>query len=196
MALNFPGPYEVRIKYRVGATGRDHVAKLNCNITTDPPVGHPFNLILVEQNDTTTIALNAAVDALLTLWAPFFRNTDSFGPVELWKNVPNSFEATYVSTYAPTVTVGTAGAGSVTAGQVIITFRTFEGGTAKVVLMETTKPSAIKQGFPFADAQADALADYLVGNDGWVIGRDTARFAAGSGFFPGINEKLYKESFR
>jgi len=198
MALNFPGPYEVRLFYTVNHTTGlyTHSARYNVVCAVDPNPGDAFSTISVVKRNTDTVALDVAVDTWVALLQPLFvAAPTAFLYAELWKYDPLSFEASFVSTYD--ISLAGTGGGSVNpGGQAIFTFRTQEGGVMKVSLMETAIASGGSLPYVSLNAAQGALVDTLTNGTTPWLARDTSYPFAFVQMHPGVNEALYKKRFR
>ena len=205
MALNYPGPYELRIHYTVSIAGVviNHVQRLNIRLAAEPAAGEVFSAINALNRADVSHPLDEVTDRWIELMQPKFDvENAAFSHAELWKNVPDSFEASFKATY-PIALPGTAAGGPLTGGQIIYTFRTAEGGIMKVVMMETnqsagpTIPAASLTGAD--DAIVDFLTDATVvsGVPGAMfLARDTSYPFANIALHPGVNEATFKKRWR
>ena len=194
MAFNYPGPYEVRIYY--STTNRMHVQKLNCAVTNNPAIGDAFSTILVQPHSGAPIALSTGVDAYILLVKALYAAADAtFIRAELWHYTPGTFDSYYISTYVLGV-AGTAAAATFPSGQVVLTFRTVEGGIMRLSLMETVSLSGVTQYAPYGAGSVKNLTDYIIGSTGWILARDTSFPVANYAFHPGGNEALFKKIYR
>ena len=195
MTINYPGPYEVRIIYTtsVSSVPLVHTQHLNVRLESDPVPGTPFSGINALRRDDSPFDLAGEVDD----WVNLFKVIISSGGgntidyAELWKYEEESFDASFVSTY-PINVAGTSGGGVVTAGQVVVTFRTMEGGIMKLNFMESIITAGARDTLPFANAGLDAIADAVVAGTVPWLGRDTSYPFACIAMYPGQNEKLFK----
>lgn len=194
MTLNYPGPYTVEIKYQVSSL--THTQRLNCDITNSPAVGDAFSTILVLQNDTLTTSLDLAVEAYLLTIVPFFNTSVQVTSVKLFKNVALSFERDYVSAYTPTTNAGTSASPTVLSDQQTYTFFTAEGGVMRTVLLETKDGGNSQLGYGALGASSQTHVDYIIGNNGWIIGRDTSRVRAFNLLSQGQNESVWRKRNR
>lgn len=200
MALNFPGPYEVRLFYTV--TGNtavlQHEARYNVRVDGTPAPGTPFSDIDVLRRDDSPFALDGEIDDWVALIDGLFTSTGTATTIdfaELWKYEAESFDAEFVSTY-PIAVNGASGTSAVQAGQVIITFRTTLGGIMKLNFMETVVASGVRDTLPFADATLDAIADATVAGTVPWMGRDGGYPFACIAMYPGQNEAIFKRRNR
>ena len=204
MAINFPGPYEIRIFYTCTATpggALQHEMRLNMQLNADPDPGETFENISVVTGANLTVDLDVVVEEWLTTLAPVYSTSTSFDFVELWHYpTPQSFESEFVSVYSPTVDAGSAGGNTVPASQGIYTFRTLEGGIMKVSTMETTHAPAARQTYPNMGGASQDIVDYVL-EGGSIAGqrflaRDTSYPFASIAYFAGQNEALFKQRYR
>ena len=200
MAVNYPGPYQVRIHYEVNPNGDgilEHVIQLNVDLEVDPTPGDPFSLMSALRRDTGGIDLDVATAAFVNVAEDLFDTGEgSFTYAELWKYTPDTFLASYVSSLdlsLPFTGLGT----SYTAGQDIYTFRTLEGGIMRVELHENLASPG--PAVAYADLAADpkALADYFITNNTGVwLARDTSYPFLCLRESPGQSEATFKKRYR
>jgi len=200
MAINFPGPYEVRLyystSYSIGGVIQ-HSQRLNCIVDGTPAPGTAFADVDVLRRDGSPFALDSEVDDWVAAMQGFYSNGagNSFDYAELWKYEPESFDASFVSAYSIALP-GTSATVINQAGQAIVTFRTIGGGVMKLSFMETVLGTGSRDTLPFANAAMDALADSVVAGTFPWIGRDGTYPFACIALFPGANEALFKRRFR
>lgn len=200
MALNFPGPYEIRIKYTVTASAiaLNHTQRLSCAVSgDDPTVGTPFSGITVGRRTGGAVALNTAIDAYVALMKVFYAGSGASTIVsaELWKYISGTFDASFVSSYTINVN-GTSGSGVQIANQSIVTMRTTNGGVFKLSYMETVIPFAVIDAGTITNAGLEAMvADIEAGNQPW-LGRDDGFPISRIAHYPGQNEALFKKRYR
>lgn len=200
MALNFPGPYQLRLFYQVNGTPGgvvDHVMALNLDCSPAPSPGDAFSAITVVTS-LGTKALDGVVNALVAVLQPEFNSSaTSFLSAELWKYTTGTFQASYISS----MSVGLAGTSTSTnkeATQSIYTFRTTEGGIMKVTLMEDVYEKDEPIPYTGLTTESKAIVDFFVtgGVDGvFFLARDTSFPIAFLKKFPGENEATFKSRF-
>jgi hypothetical protein len=199
MALNFPGPYELRLNYTTVHTGvtLEHTQRLNVDLTADPTPVDAFNNINAKtRGGIVTPDLAAAVEAWLALIAPRFHTSSAFGIVELWKYVPLTFDAQFISSYNPTVVAGTDTNPTVATQQETLTFRTLEGGILRIQLMESVANTNQREPYPTGDVDIDPIFVFVFGTSNWILGRDTSYPFSAINHLGGQNEKLFRARFR
>lgn len=192
MAVNFPGPYEVRIFYDTQLTYGRHVLRMSCNLESDPDPAEDFANIAVLNWDLSALSLQAATDAFVTLVKPLLGVGTDIYLYELWKYQAGTFDADFVSAGTSSA-AGALGGTAQAAAQTIITFRTAGGSIMKVNIMESNNAPGPDQSFPTGSATLNSLAAYLVGQSHPWVARDGTRPIAAKGYFPGQNEALWKK---
>jgi len=203
MAINYPGPYELRIKYTPTSLTTpllQHIQRLNIALVETAAQGDTFaNYDIKDKAGDTTIALSVVVEDWLTKLMASYPNTVDVDSVELWKYpTAQSFDAVFWSAYTPTANVGTSGGAIQAAQQNIYVFRTQEGGIMKLSPMETVQPAGAPEAYASMEAYQTAIVDFILDGDGATytapfLGRDTSYPFAFNQMFPGQNEKLWKE---
>jgi hypothetical protein len=195
MAINYPGPYQIRVHYVVATF--DHVLALNVNIPVAPDLGENFLTIApITRGGSTAASLKVKVDELIGLLRPLYALDDSaFALADLWAYEPNSFDASFVSTYDIAL-AGSAGGSATAAAQEIFTFRTQEGGIFKLVLMETISGHGNSQVYnDISLARQDLVDNFLLDSNVWLA-RDTSYPFAFIKRHPGQNEAMFRRRFR
>lgn len=206
MALNFPGPYELRLFYTTSAlTGGTitHVQHLNIALVEPVAQGTDFSAITIEDKGGPApgILLDFVVEAYLAVIAPLFNSGFSFDEVQLWKYpTAQSFDSEFWSTYGPPTAQPSSGAAAQLNGQSIMVLRSSEGGTMKFNLMETISAQDLPRAYSGMAAAWQAVADFLLtggtGFDAPFLARDTSYPFAVSKLFNGQNEALFKRRYR
>lgn len=200
MALNYPGPYGLRMFYStiVSNVIIQHVAQYNIDLVEDPaPVGDPFSGYTAITRDAANMALDDYCDAWVALLRPIFSNAagNTIDYFELWRYEPESFDATFLSSYSIGL-AGTSASALVVAAQDVWTWRTGEGGVMKLNFMETVHVAGVADTPPLASAPLIAIYDFVIGPDNAFIGRDGGMPFAMIARYPGQNEALFKQRFR
>lgn len=202
MAINYPGPYELQIEYQndqITGVVLPHIQRLNIALVETAAQGDTFaNYNIKDKDGDTTVDLATVVEDYLTIFNDLFISDMDIISVELWKYpTPQSYDAVFWSSYVPTANVGTGVVASQSAGQDIYSFRTQEGGTMKLSLMEDQTVPGAPVPYASLGAKPKALVDYVLGGDGSTynapfLGRDTSYPFSFNRQFPGRNEKLWK----
>lgn len=199
MAKNFPGPYELRMRYTTlsGGVPLTHTARYNLDLTAVPTPGDDFtNINVLTRGGILTPDLAAVVEAWLALIAERHHTSTTFGALELWSYVPLSFDASFISTYGPTIVAGLSATTPVVAGMETFTFRTIEGGILRAVGIETIINTSVRTPYPTGNPDIDAIFDFVTSAANWILARDTSYPFASLNFLGGQNEKTFRQRFR
>lgn len=195
MAINFPGPYELRFFYEVDGLAHQHRHSLD--VPVDPAPGTPFLNIESISRLGNPVQLDTWVDSVWTELAPIYNTTSSsFGIVELWKYTAGTFDAQFISAYNSAVTPSSP-TQHIPAQQATFTFRTIEGGIFKVQLMESVLAGNGVNTYPIGGANYDDIFE-LFTNGGLspALGRDTSYPFAALRVSLGPNEAVWRKRYR
>jgi hypothetical protein len=193
MATNYPGPYEIRFTAVAAGFVEDHEFRMSLNLNADPAPGDDFDTIEVLNHDSTTDTLDITTEALLGLIVDIYNTNVAFPLVELWRYTAGTFDAFFISAYAPTADQGMAGGGITPASQAILTFRSSNGGIAKLVFNEATITPGVAVPISLAPATILAIALEFAGDHRPFVARDNGRPFAPLRYLPGQNERLWKQ---
>lgn len=202
MAVNYPGPYELRVNYTVTKTpggALDHQLRLNIDLAVVGDPGDDFDQFAGTTKNGTQHTLDIITDDLVAVIKPFFNSTDcAINNAELWEYEAGTFNATYITAYDISDTGGVATA-TVPGSQVLCTMRTTAGGIMKFSLQDII----VGDNLPFTRAdfggsgKEEDLAAFLVdGADCYFQGRDNARPLLFLKMFYGQNENTFKRRYR
>lgn len=195
MALNFPGPYELRFSYTILSV--DHTLRTSVTLNQVPVAGTSFAQIEALTPSGSTPFLSAWVEDFLTeLGKQFNTGATTFGVVELWSYAPLSLDATFVSSYSP-IAQPTSNSAYNLAQQTTYTWRTVEGGILKIVLLESvndfttlnTYPTPFTNPTAFMTLVSDPTASP-------IIARDTSRPFSPLKMSNGQNESVFRKRYR
>lgn len=193
MANNFPGPYEVEITYFVD--GLNHTQRLNCNVDGNPDVGDLPGTIDVVARDLSLIALDTAVNDWILLIRELFPSDMAWVGYSLWKYADLTNDRTFI-TSGVNSTVGQTSPPETPAHQVTFTFRTVEGGTMRIVLLETSQSNQTRVPYALTSAPKQAIFDYVTDPTGWILARDTSYPIVALNYIGGQNEAVFRSRFR
>lgn len=193
MPTNFPGPYEIEINYESG--GLTHKHRISCDVQTAPTVGDDPTVITLETKDSAGITLSAAVAAWINLIKPRYKTTATFLSYDFWKYTVGTFSRTWISTGILGI-AGTSTGDTVLAQQSTFTFRTLEGNIMRHVLLESIDNTNSVVPYASAPATVQALMDYTVASNTWMLARDTSYPIAQLNAVGGQNETIFKKRYR
>lgn len=201
--LNYPGPYQIRLKYSTTPTGLvpiQHTARYNINLTgpTPPAGGTLFSALTVIRRDGIPQTLQSYVDAWVALLRPLLASAanNTVDYAELWYYTPGTFNAQFISTYS--IALAGTNAGTATgAAEKIMTFRSQEGGIMKLYFEElAASAGGVPDTPPFAVGAEDAIQVFVSGVTNAWLAADTSYPFATIALYPGQNEALFKKRFR
>jgi len=199
MAKNFPGPFEVRIFYTttLSTIPLTHEMRLNFDPNAAVAPGTDFSLVPVVNHLGSVSDLETELLAWIALMAPIYHNSATFDFAECWEYTPLTNDAKFVSTYDIS-DVGTSSTQSFNSGQAMFLFRTREGASMRINLMESIIVSGQpRAGSALVTAEAN-LVNYVIDPavGGYWLGKDTSYPFAFTRLFPGQNEAIFKKRFR
>lgn len=202
MAINYPGPYELRIKYTESSLATptiQHTQRLNISLVEPASQGDVFgNYTINDVNGATAIALSTVTENYLTVFNALFDTSMTIDAVELWKYpVAQSFQSVFWSSYTPTANAGTTAGTPSASSQNIYTFRSQEGNLMKVETHEGLQPPGSPESYAAMEAAQTAFVDFILDGNGTTysapfLARDTSYPFSFNRMFPGQNEKTWK----
>lgn len=200
MPLNYPGPYQLRLFYTCNGTPGGvltHSLRLNLALDGVPDVGDDFDTIDVLDHLGGTEKLDTIVDELIVLLKTRFNSAASeFTTAELWRYDDLTFEASYVAVYDVSV-AGTSATSMQKTMQGTYTFRTFEGGIMRLVLLETDQ--AIQEPRVYGDlgsGDTDIIDYFLSATGRYFLAADTSYPAAFLRLSNSYNNATFRKRYR
>lgn len=208
MTLNFSYPLQAKIHYSYDGLFHVHSVGLNPEspIETYTPGMDLSENILIAQNGTTMsfvdwvdVYMNGSVLHVpsfkgLTNW---FSSGTTFDRAELWKYEEGSNVGIFIGVIS-LGTTGTAIAAAQPCGQAVYTFRTFEGGIARIQLMEGSQSNQTSQSAYGALGLEEQkwLTWQFLSTGSAVIAKDGSRLVSFIKRSFSQNEALFKRRFR
>lgn len=194
---NYPGPWEVRLNYGTaqGSLATASQLRLSVDVDTPPDPGSPPADYDLKSRQGLYYTFSTWVDALVALLRPLFHTGSSFPNAELWKYGQGTFNAAFQTSY----TVGLAGSSSTSTAafsQAIVTFRSQNGGSARINLMQSILASNVTDPYPFANSAVNDLADLITALNSPVIARDGGYLFSALNYLVGQNEHMFKVAQR
>lgn len=195
MALNYPGPYELRYNYLVATRAHQH--RVSLDLTTTPSPGDAFSTMtaVTRTGSPSASTLDVDADDWIDLIRAQYNAGASFDDVELWKYTADSFEAEFVSSLTLGLS-GTAGAATKAASNEIYVFRTQEGGIMKISLLDVTTDVGASVGYADLGTNQAAIVDAVLLSSNWILGRDTSYPFSFVRYHPGQSERWFKKIYR
>lgn len=198
MPVNLPGPYELEFDL-TGWTSPNRTHKIRFNVIAvgNPAVGTLPTAITMQKLGGGTGTLASTANQIWEYLRLFWATSISASGYTLWKYVPGTYAKDFIT--AGTLTNPAASASGGTPGhQLTMTFRSGNGGIAKVVLLETNQSGNTRVTLSPnpAGTPPQRLAAYLLSVDSIVIGRDDAFLVSALRDARGENEALFRLLFR
>ena len=192
---NPPGPYILDIPYQ--CSGFFHHFTCNLKLVGDPAPGTAPADINVETRGATDSALDNAVNDLWTLVRQLGPSTNVATNWTVWKVNNTTTEKLYISSGDLSPANFAAPAAPTLASYVICSWRSVNGGTIKLEVMEphwarNDKVPLLSTGV----AAFGALNTFILSDDNFVLARDRSWPAAPINASFGQNEKLFKRRYR
>lgn len=199
MTQNFPGPYEFRFFYTVGTQPGGaliHQARFSAILDIDPDPGALFTTFKCILSGGGELVASTVCDNVQDVLEDFLNSTDAtIDYVELWKYIPGTFQAEYVTTYdisAAAVSVVATNP----AGQTVFTMRTTNGGIFKVTLLDTVGDYATPTSYADSVQIAQDVFDYFCSPTlAPFVARDNGYPFAPLRVFPGQSEHVFKKRY-
>lgn len=171
--------------------GVTHVQSVGVDVVSGYTVGEEPSFT---PNVGSDVLMSVAVDAYITLLKPIFGPDTSFNQAEYWSKPTDESDPVWVFTH-PIGEVGTGSTASADMLQAVMSFRTALGGLFRLYFMEISGdvPVNFRTSWPFGAGPYLNLANYLVGDDGWIIGKDNGALVVPIYFTSKYNDALRKK---
>jgi hypothetical protein len=194
---NFPGPEEIRLFYSAtqGGIVYPHVHRFSVDVAGDVDPGEAMSEYPLNLKGGTTQAADAFIDDYVDLIADLYRTDTDFIYAELWRYVPDTFDSFFLSAH----TVGQVGANAgatIADQQSIITFRSANGGGARLDFRHTVGSEQVTRSFPTPNTTINNLAAFVTGSLSPIKARDNGFLIAPIHWLSGLNEHLSKKRLR
>lgn len=198
MAINYPGPYEVRVNYSVPVGGttliHQHRFSLEMSVVADP--GADFSEFTpLGRQGAYADDLEVYVGDYLAEVQAFYPTTADFNDAELWEYEPGSFNAAFRSVLTLGLN-GTHGSPGAQDAQAIISFRGTLGGPLKMDFRNSIYPQGIFQTFPTSESEVNSYAGFVTTVNTPIRARDGGFAFSPLKFLPGVNEAMTKKRLR
>jgi hypothetical protein len=185
MARHSLFPNSITIHYNSNA--HDHLMVLPVGAVTGSAPGW-----LLPTRDASTVDWRTAVDDFCTLIADLFDNASSFAYAELFTYEATNSPAEFLAAHTIDLP-GTGGSTPKEFVQAVFPFKGLGGLSLRLTLLEGIIAS--DQHVPASStgsAAADAVIDFILGDDDWIITRGGAFPSVSLGFTSKVNDKLRK----
>lgn len=196
MAQNYPGPYEMEFSILVNAF--THKMRVSCNVEGNPAVGTLATAVNIIKRGGTSQNFEAVATTFWGFVRQLYNTAVTVTNVTLWKYTPNTFERTFISAIGVNLLAGASTTATGISQQSIYTFRSGNGGIAKLSLLETvngTSAKTVLQAISTGTA-SQKLAHYITSSDSPMIARDNGYLVQPLYQLDGTNEAVFKKRFR
>lgn len=196
MPENMDGLYELNIIYTTTPTGfsaMEHRMTIDVYVKGEPEVGTEFELIEVQQRNLLLSNLEVQTDALVALIQPFYSTTSDIARAELFLYEEGTTNKKLISTYDIGL-AGTIAAEEIPAQQATLTFRSINGGWAKIQLMEPVLSGKVKISPPYTGAALN-LAVHIKSLASPFVARDNSYLWSNLHYSLTENEALMKKRY-
>lgn len=194
---NFPGPEEIRLFYNsiAGGVSYPHVHRFSVDVAGDVAPGLTFADYPLNLKGGSTQTADLFIVDYVDLIADLFRTDTDFIYAELWRYTPDTFDSFFLS--AETIgQVGVSAGATVADQQSIITFRSANGGGARLDFRHTVGSEQITRSFPTPNTTINALAAFVCSGASPIKARDNGFLISPIHWLSGLNEALSKKRLR
>lgn len=198
MPTNYPGPYELRFIYQTAISGfptLTHQLRLSFEAQDEGDPGDPISEWTMKRRGGGVVDAETWATDFATILKTLLDTNADILTVELWKYDTGTFNAAF-QTVEPLNIAGTAGGSGNPDGQQIITFRSQNGGIAKVDVRRGVVTKGASQAFPTGSTPVNNLAAIIAEPTSPIKARDNGYLFAALRYLPGENEKLFKNRAR
>jgi hypothetical protein len=195
MTANFIGPYVIRVPY--SSCGLSHNMQLNVDVVGAPTPGTPMVDIEFYNKGGGIQAADDALDDFFQLVRVGYTNAVTFGPAELFYVIPTTEMVQWITAGVDTWTGNNAGS-NVPASELILTYRTYEGGVMRQSFLESANAGTAHTALGsrgIGTFEGD-LWRYTVDDGNWVLAKDTSYPIAPLFMCQGENEVLWRKHYR
>lgn len=140
----------------------------------------------------SSLGVEAAIAAFITVTLPFFKSTTGFGLAEMHTVDPTSGLDTFIWAWD----VGLSGSGSgtnVPTGQTVFSFKTVAGGAYRLYLLEGLNAPNQKMLPPYPAGIEKTLSDFVIGSTSPVYGRGNSYPLVPVSDVTKLNDKLRRQ---
>jgi len=194
---NYPGPWELRINYLVDLVSktRAHQLRMSVDVDTPPDPGSDFGDYDLKSRQGLFYDAESWTDAFVDKMKAIYKTTTTITSAELWLYATGTYNAAFQSAYSIAV-AGTSASSIQLWSQQILTFRSQNGGIAKINFMESIFVPAVLDAYPTSLTAINDIFDLVSSLSSPVIARDGGYLFAPLNYLSGQNEHLFKLDYR
>jgi len=187
MAENSLSPAFIKLYY--SAAGRSHVATIPTKFFGTPVPGVAPNLTLHNGGSNTFTSFMAGY---IAAWKVFFDTITTFDYADVWSQPTPEDDPVWIFTYASGA-IGTSVTDFNVASELVMTFRTDQGGILRTYAMEQAEPSNVFVSYASMGSAAKAYADLVMAATSAAYGRDGGAPVACLGYKTKTNDVLRRK---
>jgi len=199
MPENLPGPYEIEFEV-IGyvAPVRTHKIRMNVVAVGSPAPGTLPTAITIQKRGGGTATLAVVANQAWEFLRVFYQNTINCPSYQFWKYQTGTRTKDFIATGALTNPAGTSASATTLAHEIVMSFRSANGGIMKTVLLETINTGNAQTALvPNAAGNiAQRWAAYVLSADGISFAADDAFPIAALRVSDSENEKVWKKIYR
>jgi hypothetical protein len=189
--------WQLRFIYNTTPTGfpiMEHVERHWINVTGGVDPGGDLSDFEITQRNGVPGNADVSVDAMVAALISRHSTVSEINRAELWAASVGSDDFIFYSTYT-IAEIGTVASSAQVALQETYTFRSADGKTGRIQIMEGVTAGNGRNSYPFGGT-AQTLADYFSGSTSPFITRSRAPFVSPINLLFGQNEQLFEKRFR
>lgn len=189
--------WQLRIFYNTTPTGfqvMEHIARYWIKVRAATAPGDGFDTVDVDLKGGAVTTLDLALTTFLAALLPRHSTVTEFSRAELWAADAGTDDFVFWAIEAIGDT-GTVASTAVVAQQETFTFRSSDGRSGRVQVMEGMAGGNGRNAYPYTGS-ALTLADYVTGASSVITTRSSAFFIASINLLEGQNEELFEKRFR
>lgn len=187
MAINDLAPGFIKLFYN--SNGHNHVDTIPIRFSGTPIPGTMPNLLDAGDNVVTALV---GLTAYITALKPLLHTSAAYTGYEVYSKAIG-FDPLFV--FGDDLNIpGTSAVAAVPDSEAVFTFRTAQGGVAKVYVMEGSSATNLRVAARTGAAGVvGTVTTFMLGSTNIRIGRDTAKIISGIYFTTKINDALRKK---
>lgn len=154
-----------------------------------PPGTEP----MFDVNSGVDLSMSQCMTNYMAVMRPLFGSGTDFLTAEYWRMSSPTADPVWIYTH-PLGVAGSHATQSAAMLQMVVSFRTSAGGILKLYLMEHTSAQAVngRDAYPFSPGIVTNLANFVVGANGFIIGRDGGYAVVPAFYTTKFNDALRK----
>jgi hypothetical protein len=189
------GPYTLEIPYVNQSIS--HSIEFNCDVIGTPTTGDAPDTVTLRSKDGAGRPLDDSANAIWGFIRQLLNTGTLASTYNLWKRNPDNNDKLFISGGSLSAPNGSVATASVLAWYAIYTWRSGNGGIAKVTVLEPWISANSRS--PLASSvvlAVTAFNSWVLGDDNVIMARDRSFPVAPMSESYGQNDKLFERRFR